>query len=150
LKKLVQAVFATLLLCFLSHASGTDTPKPDETIRTLVTRFEEGLNKRDLSKIEPLVAEDLVVLENGHRNDGWADFRDNHLVPEMKEPALPSKTELLKLRVTPHMAWAYTRTEIALPMKNSKKRTALLWSVYVFEKRGEEWKLVLLDWSIRS
>ena len=29
-----------------------------------------------------LVSPDVVVLENGRRNDGWADFRDNHLIPE--------------------------------------------------------------------
>jgi ketosteroid isomerase-like protein len=150
LNKRTSILLTALLACTLILATETHAAKKEPGIEAMVQQFEEGLNKRDLSKIEQLVAADLVVLENGHRNDGWKDFRDNHLIPEMKEPALPSKTELVRVRVTQQMAWAYTRTEINLPMKDSKKRTALLWSVYVFEKRGNDWKLVLLDWSIRA
>ena len=29
--------------------------------------------------------ESLTVFESGHANYGWADYRDNHLGPEMKE-----------------------------------------------------------------
>jgi ketosteroid isomerase-like protein len=140
------AVLAFLIALFVM--SGHDGEDEAE-VRRVVQQFEEGLNKRDLSKIEPLVAPEIVALENGHRNDGWADFRDNHLVPEMKEPAPPSKTEIIKVKATPQMAWAYTRTEMTLTLKTGEKANALLWSVYVLEKRGSQWKIVLLDWSLR-
>ena len=57
--------------------------------RDVVTRFERALQDHDVAAIAALVADDIVVFENGHRNDGWQDFRDNHLVPEMKGPKHP-------------------------------------------------------------
>lgn len=110
-------------------------------------QFEKGLNDRDLKKIEAVVAEDLVAFENGHRNDGWAEFRDHHLVPEMKEPAPPSKSEFVKAKASDEIAWAYTKTDMKLTKKSGEQVDARLWSVYVLEKRKGEWKIVLLDWS---
>ena len=75
-------------------------------------------------------------------------FRDNHLVPEMKEPATPMKTELKKVRVAEKMAWAYTHSEFPIKTKAGVEVTATLWSVYVLEKQSGTWKVVLLDWSI--
>ena len=126
-----------------------DDRSDEAEVKRVVQQFEEGLTKRDLPKIEPLVAPDMVALENGHRNDGWADFRDNHLVPEMKEPAPPSKSEIVRVKATPQMGWAYTKTEMTLTRKTGEKANALLWSVYMLEKRESQWKIVLLDWSLR-
>lgn len=147
LRYLVLAIIVTSALLAWSH-DGRDNP--EAAVRAAIQQFEDGLNKRDLSKIEAVVAEDLVVLENGHRNDGWADFRDNHLVPEMKEPAAPSKTEVIRVKATPEMAWGYTRTEMPVTRKSGEKATLLLWSTYIVEKRAGKWKIVLLDWSIRQ
>ena len=143
------AIHAVLALVVFSGILAADDRSDEAEVKRVVQQFEEGLNKRDLSKIEPLVEPDLVALENGHRNDGWADFRDNHLVPEMKEPAPPSKSELVKVKATPQMGWAYTKTEMTLTRKTGDKANALLWSVYVLEKREGHWRIVLLDWSLR-
>jgi ketosteroid isomerase-like protein len=89
-------------------------------------------------------------MENGHRNDGWADFRDNHLVPEMKEPMPPSTMEVVKVKAGREMGWANTKTVMHTTNKAGEKREVTLWSTYILEKRGKEWKIVLLDWSIRS
>ena len=120
----------------------------EETVRNIVLEFEKGLNERNLRRIEAVVAEDLVVLENGHRNEGWADFRDHHLVPEMKEPAPPSTSEFITIKTSDRLAWAYTRTDIKLTRKSGEQIGARLWSVYVLEKRNRDWKIVLLDWSL--
>ena len=92
-----------------------------------------------------------MVFENGHRNDGWADFRDNHLIPEMKEPVAPMETELKMVKVAEKMAWAYTKTIIHVKRKpDEASRILLLWSSFVLEKHDEQWKIALLDWSIRQ
>lgn len=140
-------LIATLCLCSLLSAQANTRTEAD--VRKVVQQFESGVNARDLSKIEPLMAADLVALENGHRNDGWVDFRDHHLVPEMKEPAPESKTELMKIKVSKDMAWAYTKTEMKMIPKTGDPVNMLLWSTYILEKRGKEWKIVLLDWSLR-
>jgi hypothetical protein len=91
----------------------------------------------------------VVVFENGHRNDGWADFRDNHLIPEFKEPPSPSKWEFVKVVTSAEMAWGYTKQTIDVTGKDGKHSGYLVWSAYVLQKAGSTWKVVLLDWSVR-
>lgn len=141
------SLFLILMVTAAPFSPGQNTPEAE--VRSVVEHFRQALQQRDVKAIEPLVAKDLVVLENGHRNDGWQDFRDNHLIPEMKEPAPPSKTELIKITATSTMGWAYTRTAMSLTRKNREKSDVELWSVYIVEKRGSEWKITLLDWSMR-
>ncbi len=139
-------VVSMLLLLALAAAQAPAAP-PEASVRSVIEQFEQGLAARDLAKIDPLMAEDMVAFENGHRNDGWADFRDHHLVPEMKEPMPPFKTELVRVVATPQMGWGYAKTTMTLTRKDGSKVEATLWSVYVVEKRGENWKIVVLDWS---
>lgn len=118
--------------------------------RRVVEQFERGLQERKLELIEAVVAPDLVAFENGHRNDGWVDFRDRHLVPEMKEPSPPAQRELVRLKAGADMAWAYTRTTIQVKRADGTTADLLIWSIYILEKRAGEWKIVSLDWSITS
>lgn len=127
--------------------SAADEPAGKAGAQRAIAAFEQGLREHKLALIEPVVAEDVVVLENGGRNDGWKDFRDNHLVPEMEEPASPSKTELLKATVKGDMAWAYSKTTMQTVHRGAKKEV-VVWSAYVLERRAGAWKIVLLDWSV--
>lgn len=118
-------------------------------VREVVERFEAATEARSVEAIEKLVTADLVVIENGGRNDGWADFRDRHLIPEFKEPGLPWKHELLTARAAETMGWAYTRaTARATRPRGEVEYT--LYSTYVLEKRGAEWRIASLNWSISS
>lgn len=139
-----------LLLVMFSVAPLAAQDDSEQQVRTVIQQFHAALEKRDVSGIERLVAADLVALENGHRNDGWQDFRDNHLLPEFAEPMPPGKWEFAKVRATPHMGWGYTKQLMTVSRKPGEQRQVLLWSVYVLERRENTWKIVLLDWSIRT
>jgi ketosteroid isomerase-like protein len=143
-----RCAFALGLLALLAADHAKADRRPEDQARDVVTRFERALLDHDVPAIAALVADDIVVFENGHRNDGWQDFRDNHLVPEMKEPRHPMKTKPVKFRATPQMAWGYTRTELFADPKTPGTVSHVLWSVYVLEPRPENWKIVSLDWSI--
>ena len=143
----IAGVLASLSMAAL--AQGADS-SPTTEVRRVIQEFEQAIAARNLAKVEPLVATDIVVFENGGRNDGWTDFRDNHLVPEMKEPAPPSKTELVRVVATPQMGWGYSKTDMTLTRSSGETVEALLWSTYVVEKRGEAWKIVMLDWSFKA
>lgn len=149
MKNSVTVILVLLALVLGLAASQTPGPSPEDEVRNLIQRFEQGLAERDVAKLESLAAPDLVVLENGGRNDGWVDFRDHHLIPEFQESAPPSKTAIVRIVATPQMGWGYTRTDMTLTRKSGQKAEAVLWSVYVVEKRAEGWKLVLLDWSFK-
>jgi ketosteroid isomerase-like protein len=140
------ALVAVAVFSVASHAQ-VDA-HPEAAARDVVARFERALQDHDVSAIAALVVDDIVVFENGHRNDGWQDFRDHHLVPEMQGPRHPVKGTPVKLRATPQMAWGYTRTEVFANLAKPRTVTHVLWSVYVLELRRDGWKIVSLDWSI--
>jgi ketosteroid isomerase-like protein len=143
-----RAVALGAVAVFSAASRAQADASPEDATRDVVTRFERALQDHDVPAIAALVADDIVVFENGHRNVGWEDFRDNHLVPEMKEPKHPMKATPVKFRATPQMAWGYTRTELFVDPKKPGTVSHVLWSVYVLEPRPEGWKIVSLDWSI--
>jgi hypothetical protein len=98
-----------------------------------------------------LVSEDVVVLENGDRNDGWKDFRDNHSVPEFEEPAAPSKWEFVKVVTQFQDGMGLYQADYRRDGEGGQTyRTGLMvWSLYILQKAGSVWKVVLLDWSVR-
>ena len=139
------------LLSLLSAAYSCAFPlaaHSQNDLRSTITQFEEAVQKRNLSQIEKLVAPDIVVFENGERNNGWPDFRDHHLIPEFREPAPFTKTEFLRSEVSDNMAWAYTRSELKLE-KDGKPISIVLWSMYVLQRDSQRWKIHALNWSIR-
>lgn len=142
--------FLKLPLLLVALATAVFAAGPDEAeVKSAIQQFQQALERHDVAAIEALVSPDVVVLENGHRNQGWADFRDNHLIPEFKEPPAPSKWEFVKVVTSSEMAWGYTKRTIDVTGKDGKHVGYLVWSAYVFQKVGPAWKLVLLDWSVR-
>ena len=145
LRQVCLVLFFAAVSPTLLPASGAETTE----VKGVIQQFHQALDRHDVAAIEALVSADVVVLENGHRNDGWPDFRDNHLIPEFKEPAAPSKWEFVKVAVSSEMAWGYTRQTISVTGKDGKPGGYLVWSTYVLQKTGRTWKVVLLDWSVR-
>ncbi len=138
-----------LPLLLVALATTVFAAGPDEAgVKSVIQQFQQALERRDVAAIEAFVSPDVVVLENGHRNQGWADFRDNHLIPEFKEPAAPSKWEFVKVVTSSEMAWSYTKQTIDVTGKDGKHVSYLVWSAYVLQKAGSTWK-ALLDWSVR-
>jgi ketosteroid isomerase-like protein len=142
--------FLSLLLSLAVVSTTMVAADPADTeVKNVIQRFHEALDRHDVAAIGGLVSPGVVVFENGHRNDGWTDFRDNHLIPEFKEPASPSKWEFVKVVTSAEMAWGYTKQTIDVTGKDGKHVGYLVWSAYVLQKAGSTWKVVLLDWSVR-
>ena len=101
-RQICLVLFLAAVSPALLAAEGQETTE----VKSIIQQFHQSLDRHDAAAIEALVSGDVVVLENGHRNDGWPDFRDNHLIPEFKEPAAPSKWEFVKVAASSEMAWA--------------------------------------------
>ena len=82
-----------LLLVFCSKAMFAADQGETEVKGASFSNSSRRLSATMLRQSKHLFPPDVVVLENGRRNDGWADFRDNHLIPEFKEPTVPSNWE---------------------------------------------------------
>ena len=144
MRKGIWLIVALALLCAPVVAADDN----EKEARRIITEFQEGLAAHDVTKIEPLVAADMVAFENGHRNHSWQDFRDNHLLPEFKGPVRPMEWEFIKVVATQQMVWGYTQSTFTSTRRNGDKVDLQLWSIYVLEKRDGQWKVTVLDWSL--
>jgi len=54
-------------------------------IRAWMDRYEAALNAKDLDRLARLYHPDVTIYEGGGVNTGWADYRDHHLGPELRE-----------------------------------------------------------------
>ncbi len=136
----VTALFLVLSL-FPALAARAETP--ETAVRAAITAYQEAVADRNIAHVQKVVGQDVVSIENGSRRQGWEEFRDRRLLPRFAHPAPPSHWEILKLSASGDMAWAYTKTLLA----SSRKGDAIVWTVFVLERRGKEWKIVLLDQS---
>lgn len=120
----------------------------EATVRDVLSRSASTFARNDLVEATKVWANDesLTIFESGHANYGWADYRDNHLVPEMGEMK-NTKYELsdLKIHLAGETAWATLKYTIAADvLENGKSRhvdgsglgTAIL------EKRNGQWRIV--------
>jgi ketosteroid isomerase-like protein len=114
---------------------------PQNEARAVVTAFADGLRDRNIAHVQKAVGTDVVAILDGTRYDGWGALRDRGLIPEFAHPPAPGTWQIVNLSGTGDVAWAYTRT--SLGSRNRGERT--VWTVFVLERRGKEWKIVLVD-----
>lgn len=131
------------LLCILallcSLPSWADTPENE--VRAVITAFQDGMRDRNVAHVQKTVGNDIVSILEGSRRDGWEEFRDHRLVPEFAHPAAASRWEIVKLSASADIAWAYTKTTLS----STSKGDTVMWTVFVLERRGKEWKIVMVD-----
>lgn len=120
----------------------------EAAIRAALLKSASTFEKNDLLGASSVWATDksLTIFESGHANYGWADYRDNHLVPEMGEMK-NTKYALsdMKIHVAGKTAWVTLKYTISADVpENGKMRhvdggglgTAVL------ENREGQWRIV--------
>jgi len=53
-------------------------------IETWLKGYDAALNAKDLDKLATFYHPDVTIYEDGGINNGWIDYRDRHLGPELK------------------------------------------------------------------
>lgn len=68
------------------HAQGAAPAAAPETagITQWVAAYDAAFNAKDLEKLASFYHEAVTIYEGGGINNGWADYRDHHLGPELK------------------------------------------------------------------
>lgn len=121
-------------------AQSSDQKAVVEVIQQNATAFA----KNDLATMQKIWddSEQVVIFEGGHANYGWADYRDNHLVPEMKE-IQNTKYEFtdIKPRVSGKFAYATMKYSISGDVNKRHFDSAGV-ATAVLEKIRGKWKLV--------
>jgi len=137
----------TLLACCVGFTAFAQTDSDETQVRKLINEFESALARKDIAKIGGFASPQIVVFENGYRNDGWQDFRDNHLIPEFRHAASQYSTTVIKVDVSPSMAWAYSSMKRVQLQKTDAQPD--VWTSYILRKEDGKWTIISLTWRVR-
>lgn len=68
-------------------AAVSQKPSSDDAtaIEAWLKGYDAAFNAKDLDKLATFYHPDVTIYEGGGINNGWADYRDRHLGPELKE-----------------------------------------------------------------
>ena len=107
-----------------------------QTIRALFAAIE----RKDLAALDTLyVGDSLTVVEGAGINRGWADYRDTHLGPELREMQnFRYRPFELQVRVNGSTAWATFRYAIAADL-GKRKLDQVGRGTAILERRGGRW-----------
>jgi ketosteroid isomerase-like protein len=141
-------IFAAVGLMFLSSvwlATSSSAQTSDERMVADVLRQNAvAFTKNDMATMSKIWADspNVIVFESGHANYGWADYRDTHLAPEMKEMK-NTKYEFtdIKTKVSGKMAYATMKYSISADIGTHRVDGAGL-ATAVLEKFGKNWRIV--------
>lgn len=57
----------------------------ERVIKTWLMSYDAAFNSKDLGRLAAFYHPDVTVFEGGETNNGWPDYRDKHIGPELKE-----------------------------------------------------------------
>ena len=137
---------ATKLVSTPQAADGSQPNAGEATaIETWLKAYDTAFNAKDLEKLATFCHPDVTIYEGGGINNGWIDYRDRHLGPELKAfENLQFSHSNTKVTVLPGGQSAYATSEYAIKAKMGERE---------IDSRGLE-TLVLLkgadgSWKIR-
>ena len=85
MKRLLWALVAVSLLPFLGSAPAAQTGMTDAAaIEAWLKTYDAAFLAKDLDKLATFYHPDVTIYEGTGINNGWADYRDRHLGPELK------------------------------------------------------------------
>lgn len=143
------AVGGALIVAFVAAFgvtfSSTAAPHGEEEhVREALVQSATGFEKGDMTVLNKVWANDesVTVFESGHANYGWADYRDHHLMPEMKEMKNTKYTlSDIKVKMAGMTAWATFKYHISADIGARHVDGGGLGTA-VLEKREGRWQIV--------
>lgn len=130
-------------LAFVVAATAALAASPEEaSVRKVLSDYRAAMEERSVAKLGEVVSDDLLVLEGTHKNDGWADYRDKHIGPEMSEwkEFKVSAPTLTKLEIKGDMAYAVQ--EATYTIVDAKETVVMLGAeTLVLTKEAKGWKI---------
>lgn len=136
---------ALVVLALVAMPPNVGAQSNDEAaVRDALLKNSGGFERNDLASLKQVWANDesVTVFEDGHANYGWADYRDNHLKPEMAEMK-NTKYAIsdAKPRIAGNTAWATFKYTISAQLKERPVEASGLGTA-VLEKRDGRWQIV--------
>lgn len=134
----MMGVLALLIAASAALAASSE----ESAVRRVLADYRTAMEERSVAKLAEVVSDDLLVLEGTHKNDGWADYRDKHIGPEMAEwkEFKVSAPTLTKLEIKGGMAYAVQ--EATYTIVDAKETVVMLGAeTLVLGKEAKGWRI---------
>ena len=138
------AVFSALALTLIWFSPVSAQTSEEKAVREVLTKNTTAFAQNDLATLDKIWANDesVIVIENGHANYGWTDYRNHHLAPEMKEiKNTKYSSSDVKIKIDGKTAWATFKYTISGDSEGKHFDGSGLGTA-ILEKRGGDWKIV--------
>ncbi|NOX38569.1 MAG: DUF4440 domain-containing protein [Calditrichaeota bacterium] len=126
---------------FLGAAMGGS---PEDAVKQTLLNYAAAIESMDIAQVQRYVvtSEAFSVFENGHVNQGWADYRDHHLAPELKMfRKIEYRYEDIQVQQSGNLAVATAKYHIAIELKD-RSVTGKGLATIVLQKAGNDWKIL--------
>ena len=136
-------IIALMTICLTGVTVLAQDGKDDASVVATLTNYAAAIQSKDMAEIEKYAVtnNDFTIFEGGHINWGWADYRDHHLGPELKQ-FLEIKYSFADIK--PHIygdiAYATLKSSIAVKMERREFEGESL-ATAVLVKRDGNWKI---------
>lgn len=99
-----------------AHAGQDAADAQHEVVAVLEATF-AATESADYAALDELFAEDVTIIEGAGINRTWADYRDNHLKPELEEfESFSYQPREIEARVIGDWAWAIFEYDLEIKM----------------------------------
>ncbi|MEW6322002.1 MAG: DUF1775 domain-containing protein [Acidobacteriota bacterium] len=112
-------------------------------ITRLIERYDAAFNAKNLDALAAFYHPDVTIYEGGGINNGWADYRDHHLGPELKAfENLQFGHSNVKVTLLPGGTTAYVAARYMLKTKmGTREIDAVGLATMIFYKDPEGWRI---------
>jgi len=150
--KIALAVSALVALGASSNVVAQEAPDPErEAVRAVIEEVAAGMQAGDFASLDTLFTDGrgLHIIEGAGVNHGWADYRDNHLAPELEGfDNFSYRWFAIEPLVDGNAAWAAFRYELAADTESAHVEVEGRGTI-VLQRRDGRWRVVHLHTSGR-
>ncbi|MBI5594955.1 MAG: nuclear transport factor 2 family protein [Elusimicrobia bacterium] len=153
MRKALMAAAAALAVAAGARAHEADKDRAraaavDPGVAKTLAAYRAAFEARSTEKLADVVDPELLVLEGTGKNVGWADYRDNHIGPEMKEweSLTYGDPVVVDAEAKGELAWAVTQATVTI-VSGGKPLTLDVSETFVLGKKSGVWRIRHLHWS---
>lgn len=114
-----------------------------DAIKTWLAGYDQAFVAKNLDALAAFYHPDVTIYEGGGINRGWADYRDNHLGPELKafENLQFAHSNLTVQMLSPDVAYVTSDYSIKASMKERTIDSGGLETLVVARQPNGEWRI---------
>lgn len=124
-----------------------------QDVSQVLEQYKAGMEALSVERLDLIMDPDLLVLEHGGKDVGWAEYRNHHIAEHMKEWKSLRVTDAKVLESSVSGDWAYAAQESVntiVTAKDGKTMVLAVTETFVLKKHSDGWKIKHLHVSLKK